>query len=184
MNRRQRRYRAFLKKALLLGLPVLSAVVWLSGSLLPIDHVEEATSLLPATPETVWRVLLDLDAMPEWRQDLTGLERLPDVDGAVRWREIQARGRRVDLERVEAISPERLVIRPVGGTWRRIYRLSRGGHGGTTLAITEERRVENPFLRVYVGVFGADRGGLESLTRDLGRRIAGRRELLAGGASR
>jgi uncharacterized protein YndB with AHSA1/START domain len=179
MNRRQRRRRAAMKRALLVSPPLLAALVWIAGSLSSPEFSERTTATFPATPETVWRVLVDLDGMPQWRQDLSGVERLPDLDGAVRWREIGLGGRAADFERVEAVAPTRLVVRPLAGSWRRTYRLERG-MTGTTVAITEERRIENPLLRAYVVVFGVDRRELQSLSRDLGRRLAGRREQLAG----
>ena len=183
MNRRQRRNRSRLRQLLLLGPLALLAGLWAVGLFLPTRHAEEVRSLLPASPETVWRVLTDIDGMPTWRPELRGLERLPDgrAVGAVRWLEIRSGGREAALERAEAIPYVRMVVRPAGGSGagpRWVYRLS-PLERGTELTIREERIVSNPLARAVVGLFGSDRRPIETFSRDLGRRLQGRRDQVA-----
>ncbi len=183
MNRRQRRRRARMMRILAL-LPLLAAVgLWGVGSRLSPRHVEESVAWIPASPESVWLVLTDLDGMPSWRRDLTSVERLPNGPRAelIRWREVSAGGRQTAMERLEALPPERLVIRPAGAadsTRRWVYRLAPKDQG-TEVILRDERDVVHPVRRVLVGIFGADRSRLERLAEDLERRLVGRAGQLA-----
>ena len=181
MNRRQRRRRQVIRKIVVLGPPTFLALLWLLGYALPSHHREEIRVLLPSSAETVWAVLTDLDGMPDWRRDLALLERLPDGADGIRWREVGSRGRALAFERIEAIAPLRLVVRLVddGPNERRwIYQILRIDRG-VELALAEERRIDNPLLRTLVGLFGGDRGRISDLTRDLGRRLNVRRQVVA-----
>lgn len=182
MNRHLRRRNARLRR-LAVALPVaVLASLWTAGLFLPSRHSEEIRAVLPASPETVWIVLTDLDGMPTWRPDLEGLERLPDGSvGAIRWLETGPGGRRQALERSEAVPPVRLVVRPAGTDQagrRWVYRLS-ALERGTALTIRDERMVANPLSRALVVLFGSDRKPIEAMARDLERRLQGRRDQIA-----
>ncbi len=181
MNRCQRRRLAVIKQSLVAGPSVVLALLWLFGYALPRVHREEVRVRLPSSAETVWAVLTDLDGMPDWRRDVTRLERLPDGDGGIRWREVGVGGRTLAFERTEAIPPLRLVVRQVDGSSgerRWIYRILRTDRG-VELAVAEESRVENPAWRSVVGLFGGNRGRISGLARDLERRLNVRRQLAA-----
>ncbi|MEZ4456789.1 MAG: SRPBCC family protein [Gemmatimonadales bacterium] len=154
--------------------------LWLVGLFLPRHHAESARLELAASPETVWQLLTDLDAMSDWRHDLAGLERLPGGPAAVRWREIRADGRSAALEAVEVVPPVRLVVRPAdaapGSRW--VYRLEPLA-AGTRLEIREERDIGNPLVRAVVGLVGAGRERIDGLAGDLERRVATRRDQVA-----
>jgi len=176
MNRRQRRRRARNRRVLIALPPVLLATLYLVGLALPAVHSAEVTRQLPGSPETVWAILMDLDAMPAWRTDLRGLERLPDHDGSVRWREETAHGERT-MRRLTASPPERLVV-GVDEAGRREweYRVERRGQG-SLIAITERVWVTNPFRRPFVAAFGLDRDALERIVDGLEARAAGVRQV-------
>lgn len=180
MNRRQRRQRARLRFLGLGGPPVVVAALFCGGLLVSPLHRERARTVVPTSPETLWAVLTDLDAMPSWRQDLKAVERLPNGVGPVRWRETDRHGTAA-YEIAEARPPHRMVIRIADrpeGRERWIYDLwSRDG--GTELRITEERTVSNPLVRALVTMFGADRTRIDGMARDLGHRLGGRRSQVA-----
>ncbi len=181
MNRRQRRRRTQIRKLLLVGPPALLAALWLAGFALPDVHREEVRMFLPSTAETVWAVLTDLDGMPDWRRDLAGLERLPDGDTGVRWREVGPWGRATAFESVESAAPSRLVVRQVGPATnerRWVYRIARADRG-VEVTVVEERRIANPLSRSIAGLLGGDRGRIDGLARDLGHRLNVRRQLAA-----
>lgn len=178
MNRRQRRRRTRRLRVLLLAPLILAAVGYGGGRLLPPVYRTDVRLTLPTSRETVWGVLVDLDAMPHWRPGLAALERLPDEGGAVRWVEVGAGGR-VTLERVETAPPERMVVRVVGDSGRRwIYELGSGG-AGTEVRIVEERTVARPLGRVLVRLRGAGRQRLERLAASLEARALIPRKQLA-----
>lgn len=185
MNRRQRLMRARLRRVALVGPVGLLAVAWLVGVVLPARHVEETRALLPASAETVWSLLIDLDGMPDWRPGLRHLERLPEgrEPGSVRWREVGAGGREESWERVETVPPIRLVVRPAGDDrpeLRRIYRLLPVDQG-TELEIREERVLANPLRRTLAALFGGERGPIERLADDLEKRLSWRDQVVAVG---
>jgi len=184
MNRRQRRRRARIRATLALSPLFAVAAFYAFGLSLPAVQVERIEVSLPSSPETLWSVLTDLDAMPGWRQDLVGLERLPPQDGVVRWRELGRTGQSVALERIEVAPLQRMVVRLAERSEERrwVYELTPAG-AATRLAISEERTIRNPLFRAFVRVFGGRRGALDGWTRDLETRLSGRRQQIAGTAS-
>lgn len=131
---------------LLVGTMVVAAVI---GLLLPEAHVATRSATLPAPPDQVFARIADLEAAPAWRPDVYQVERLPDRDGRMVFREIGEHGA-ITMEVVERQAPARLVTRvadpavPFAGSWT--YELQPAGTG-TRLTITERGRVRNPILR-------------------------------------
>src|SRR5204863_464435 len=70
-NRRRKR-RARLRRVgyACAALAGLAGGLTVAGVLLPAEHESVERSLVDRPPETVWRVLIDLDGMPRWRSDL------------------------------------------------------------------------------------------------------------------
>jgi len=138
-----------------IALLVLAAVV--AGSLLPETHRASRQATFQASPETVWALITNVEGFPSWRSDVTTVQRLPDRDGRPVWIEEGSNGRiTLAVERSEA--PRLLVTRIAdpdlgfGGTWT--YEISPAA-GGSTLTITEDGVIYNPFFRVMARfVFG------------------------------
>ena len=123
-----------------------------------------------ATPERVWAAITDVDAFPQWRADVSRVER--DA-GAGTWIEHGSNGRLTfAVERAEP--PRTLVTRiadrslPFGGTWT--YEIEPAG-GGSVLTITEQGEIYNPVFRFMSRfVFGYEstmKSYLSSLTTRL-----------------
>lgn len=185
MNRRQRRRRTRLRRLAILVPVVGLAAVWTIGLLLPVRRSESAWSELPAPPEAVFRILADVDGMPDWRTDVRAVERLPNGPGAVRWRETAPGGRSRAFEMTESDPPVRLVVRPAGSgaePRRWIYRLAASGASGTSLEVREEREIVNPLRRAVAAVFGFERRRIDGLTRDVARRVDSRRAQVTAAA--
>jgi uncharacterized protein YndB with AHSA1/START domain len=182
----QRKQKARRRRALTVLAIVATALAgsFLAGILLPVEHVGVGHALLDRSPETVWRVLTDLDGMPLWRSDLTAVERLPNVAGRPAWREIGRGGTRV-VELTLADPPRRLVTqRAAGGRSAlpiRTFDLDSAATG-TRVTITERGEVRNPLARILVRL----RSGAPAIDRflhDLDQRLsAGRRQVAAEGA--
>jgi hypothetical protein len=130
-------------------------------------------------------MLVDVDGMPDWRPGLRRVERLPagTARGSVRWRETDAAGRDQFWERVEAIPPVRMEVRPASATqgWRRIVYRLRPVAGGTEMEIQDEVALSNPLRRTWAAMFGRDRRTIDDLSRDLGERLNWRDRVVAVG---
>jgi uncharacterized protein YndB with AHSA1/START domain len=136
---------------------VLIAAAMLIGWLLPETHRASRQATFQASQETVWALITNVEGFPSWRSDVTTVQRLPDRDGRPVWIEEGSNGRiTLAVERSEA--PRLLVTRiadpdlAFGGTWT--YEISPAA-GGSTLTITEDGVIYNPFFRVMARfVFG------------------------------
>ena len=182
-KRRARRRRAGYVLAALGG--VLGGLTT-AGVLLPAEHERVDHAVLARPPETVWRVLIDIDGMPGWRSDVSVLERLPDLDGRPAWREVGRGGARV-MRLAAADPPHRLVIeRTVNGRSglpvRTVELVPTGP--GTLVTVSEWGRVGNPLARVMVRL-DRRRGDLGRFLRDLDRRVGSdaHQVATAGGAA-
>lgn len=170
----QRRRKAHWRLLLRVAGAGLSAVLFfsLTGFLLPAEHTARRQAFVPTTPETVWRVLMDLDGLPHWRSDLRFLERLPDRGGRPAWREDGVHGSHVFVL-AESTPHSRLVVQStseaaIRGTIR-VFDLVAAA-SGTLVTVTDRRMLPSPIERVLVrlplGLTGAS-----ALLRDLGARL-------------
>ena len=128
---------------------LLVALVAVVGALLPLGHVASRSAVIAVAPEPIWETLTTIDDYCSWRADLKSVERLPDHDGHVAWRETGSWGT-ITFERIELEPNRRIVTRIVdtgegfGGTWT--YELQPES-GGTRVTITERGEVYNIFFR-------------------------------------
>lgn len=184
MNWTQRRKRSARRRLLvrfLAGVAVAAAGLFAAGSFLGSEVQLTREARLGRPPETVWRVLLDLDGLPLWRSDLSAVERLPDLAGHPAWRERGRWGARV-VELAGADPPHRLVLRGadegVPGLPVLTFELA-AADPGTRLVVTQRIGVSNPIRRALYRVH-PPQGDLARLLRDLEQRLAGgRREVVA-----
>jgi polyketide cyclase/dehydrase/lipid transport protein len=140
-------------------LVVIILVTLIVGWSLPVKHTASQRATFAAPPDTVWKVLTDVEAFPQWRGDVSKVERLPDRDGRTAWVEDGKNGRITFA--VERTDPPRLLVTriadpnlPFGGSWT--YEIA-AASGGSTVTITEHGEIYNPIFRVMSRfVFGYD----------------------------
>lgn len=139
--------RYLLIAAAALGAVVL--VVLLVGWSLPVKHRATSEATVRASPQSLYRLITDVDRFPEWRSSVKRIEPVPDSAGRKRFREVGGDGT-ILYEIASAVPDQRLVIRiadrslPFGGSWT--YELIPRGDS-TTLRITEDGEVYNPVFR-------------------------------------
>ena len=158
----------------LVGLVVLLAGI---GLFLPRDHIAARRAAFHQPPETVWKAIVDVEQAPQWRSDLTGIERLPDREGRPVWVEVGKHGR-MTMERIEADAPRKMVTRiadedlPFGGTWT--FEIVPTAEG-CTLTLTERGFVKNPVFRTLgrfvFGYTATMEGYLKALGRKYGEEV-------------
>lgn len=156
-----------------------TAVLGLAGLVLPQETIRSGTLTLSRSRESIWRILTDLDGMPRWRSDLTGLERLPDQDGRPVWRETRRGSARV-VQLSLAEPPRRLEMRPLagyGGDDRTIELEEARGGTGTLVRVTERHPVA-PLGRLFARL-GHLGGSAPVFLEDLARWLGGERPQIA-----
>ena len=150
------------------------------GGFLPAEYASRAELVVVLPPESIWRVLTDLDGMPRWRSDLTALERLPDLAGRPAWREVGRSGTNV-VELSVADAPHRMVIRRTRdgrpGLPERTFDLE-AAPAGTRVTLTERSEIRNPFGRLLARL-GVARAPVTRMLRDLDERIGTSRRQVA-----
>lgn len=134
---------------IVVGLAAMLLLITLMGWMLPKDHVVSRVGRYRQSPESVWKAITDVDAMPSWREGLKGVKQLPGKNGLPSWVEQTSAGN-ITLETTESTPPRRMVSRvadlklPFGGTWT--YEIAPTAEGAT-LRITENGFVTNPLFR-------------------------------------
>jgi uncharacterized protein YndB with AHSA1/START domain len=178
-RRRQQQRRRRTLKLLVASLGMLGAF-FVAGALLPAEHRFTSKATLERPPETVWRVLVDVDGMPLWRSDLTAVERLPDLEGRPAWREYGKSGDQI-VGLTLAEPPRRLVLQRASlgrpALPMRTFELAATA-GGTLVTVTDRVEAKNPLQRVLVRLH-VPRPAVERLLRDLSERFStDRREVV------
>jgi len=131
------------------AIAIVAVLVIIVGYSLPKAHSVTRTAAVRLPPDALYALLLDVDRYPSWRRGVKSLQRHPDRDGRPYWTE-EVSGMKIPLyfERLER--PSLLVSRiadpslPFGGSWT--YRIAPAA-AGSTLTITEDGEVSNPFFR-------------------------------------
>lgn len=96
--------------AILAALAVLlAALVFGIGLLLPDDFSSSRTILITKPPETVWAVMRDYASQPQWRPQVSSVERLPDQGGLETWRFTDPHGDTMTMTVVESVEPRQLI---------------------------------------------------------------------------
>jgi len=129
-------------------------IVWILGMMLPRDHVASRIGTYHVPPDKVWTAITDVGAMPSWRIGLKSVTRLPDKNGLPVHTENTTAGK-MTFETTLMDPPRRLVRGmasdlPFGGTWT--FDVA-PAPDGSTLRITENGYVSNPFFRFIARYF-------------------------------
>jgi uncharacterized protein YndB with AHSA1/START domain len=131
----------------LVGLIALAAII---GLFVPKGHVARHEVRLEQPPESVWAVITDFAAQPQWFEMVTSSERVADINGHPAWRE-NFDGFTADMETAEWDPPRRLrrVVHSQNAGFRGSWTWELAPDGaGTRLVITEAGEVDNPIFRL------------------------------------
>ena len=151
------------------GIAVVGILIVVIGYSLPKAHSVTRTASVRLPPDAVYALLADVDQYQSWRPGVKGLQRHADRDGRPAWTE-DVSGMKIPLvfERMER--PALLVSRiadpalPFGGTWT--YRIA-PAPGGSTVTITEDGEVYNPFFRFMSKFVFGHAATLEEFVKNL-----------------
>ncbi len=130
--------------------------VW--GATIPREHQATSRIVVAAPPESVYNMMRDLATTATWWKDLKSVETVPSTDGWERWKETSG-GMSftliVDLEEPPLHFKTRIDTTghpPFGGTWTYDVAIASGGR--TTVTLTEDGTVNNPYFRVATKLMG------------------------------
>lgn len=148
-------------------------LLYFYGSSLPREHRAQSFAVLTVSPDSVFRVIRNIEATPSWWGTMRSATR---VRGARRetWEQNLGAGGVVQVE-ITRVDEGRLMVTTIlakdemgwGGTWT--YEVV--GSGGTTqVTITEDGFVDNPIARAVMKWMGRHRN-LDSYLRALGGAI-------------
>lgn len=124
----------------------LMAIMLVIGKLLPVAHTASRRAEFKAPPEKIWQLLTQFADYPKWRKELKQVETLSEKA----WKETDSHGQVITFELQEARPLEKMVTviadknLPFGGSWT--FELKTNA-ATTTLTITENGEVYNPFFR-------------------------------------
>jgi hypothetical protein len=148
------------------------ALVVVIGALLPRDHVASVSAKIAAPPAAVWSAIVQPDAFPTWRGDVTRVEMLTSTDNGPSWREYTRRGA-LTMGIEQSDPPHRVVTRildrdlPYGGAWE--YDISADGASGSSVTITERGWVSNPLFRFVSRFIMGQTSSMDTYLRALGK---------------
>lgn len=148
------------KTLIILAIALIACIAGLGlwGASLPRGHQATSRVVVAAPPESVYNVMRDFATTPTWWKDVKRIEAVPGTDGWERWRETSG-----GISFIVIIDQEEPPLRfrtrvdttghpPFGGTWTYQTAIASGGH--TTVTITEDGTVDNPFFRVVSKLMG------------------------------
>ena len=130
------------------ALIVLLGVVYAVGASLDERHTVTRTEILPHPPAQVWAVVRDFGRAAEWQPDVESMTRV-EGESSETWLMRGGFGE-MPIRVQDEVAERELVTRivddglPFGGTWT--YQLE-PVEEGTSLTITEDGFVRNPFFR-------------------------------------
>lgn len=160
-----------LKWVLILAVLAVGAA-YAIGMALPESHEASRAARIDVPATAIYPVLITPENYPEWRPDVSRVERL-DSD---RFREHGSNGPMV-LKIVEREEPSRVVVavddpeQPFSGTWT--IELRPEGRQGewTRVTITERGAVPNPIFRAMARILMLPAESIDQYLTNLGRRF-------------
>lgn len=145
------------------------------GYSMPNAHVAQAEADYRAGPDSVYAILSELEAWPEWHPSVRNLTPLDDSSDAASWR-ISGPDGSMTITLVDEDPPNRFVTLADGGMFvgRWTYKVEERD-GRTRVTITEEARIDNLVIRGLT-VFRNQTSTLVRVLRALGDRLGERVE--------
>jgi len=158
------------------AIAALVAVVVIIGLVLPRDHVASVTAKIAAPPAAVWAAIVQPEAFPTWRGDVSRVEMLTSTANGPSWRE-HTRNGALTMGVEQSDPPRRVVTRildqnlPYGGTWE--YDIAPDGASDSRVTITERGWVSNPIFRFVSRSIMGHTSSMETYLRSLGKHFGG-----------
>lgn len=163
---------------IVIALVALVALMALIGTMVPRDHVAGTSITLRQSPDSIWKVIRDLGALPQWWTETKSSVRTADKDGHERWEQDVGGFKMAAIIETDE-PPRRLVTRidsppgaSFGGTWT--YEIAPVAEG-SRVTVTERGWIANPlfrFLSRFVfGYYGTQEKYLKALGKNFGATV-------------
>ena len=149
---------------------ILAALVIAFGSTLPATHAFGRAVEIPASPESVFAVLNDIETLPAWSKRILRVEPLPARDGHPTWRQTFAAKRAASLEVFESAAPRRVAWRlaDLGGPYRGTWEFTIDATAdGSRVTLVERAAIGNAVSRFLAHFSAGSSAFAEDHLRDL-----------------
>jgi uncharacterized membrane protein len=154
------------------GVAVVAGGGAIAGYLLPANITTSSSVFIAKSRQEVWNVLADHQRLPSWSPEFQSVRILRESP-PLQWEAKGSDGTTFAFEDVVRNAPSELVSRissgnrAFSGTWT--LRIAEA-QGGSTVAVTSDTQIQNPYYRVLGHLFLArdkDRQSLEKLKQML-----------------
>lgn len=150
-----------LKKLFRLMVGLIGLLVLLLGALfgagyfIDKNHTASRSVTFKASPETIWKLITDLESQPSWRKSLSEIRFIDRTLNKESWTEVSKTGDELSFKTRNKTEPSRYEAEIInnsnfGGYWEVTLEPS---DGGTKLTLTEHGEIYNPMFRTIAAVF-------------------------------
>jgi hypothetical protein len=147
----------FLIKLVMVGMFLVLGGAYLYGRRLPREHVVTSSIVLVAPADTVFKLMRNIAASPEWWSDVKSVERISGLSGEA-WRQDLGPSGSIEVEVGNVIPGRSMEISILnaeeqgwGGVW---YYEVINSPSGTEVILTEEGWVDSPIFRTLMQLRG------------------------------
>lgn len=134
---------------LLLALLILALLPFLVGLFIPKERTYTRTHTFSSPVDSVFKVVTDVKAQPEWRPEVKAIEVLSSSPAEQKWREVLHKGPAITFRAKRKIHNKLFEIEIVessfGGYW--VGTFEPLNSGGTKVTFTETSIISNPYMR-------------------------------------
>lgn len=153
----------------------LFLLLWIIGVITPVAYQGQMSATFDVPKEKVWKVLTDIETIPQRRREITDVEILGTNEEEHKiWKEYTDLGGHIFWEVLEEVPNEKWIIKMsrstfgMKGVWK--YEL-REEQNQTILTLTEESETSRPFVRGIMTLIGRS-ANLKQELRSLEKAVA------------
>lgn len=154
-------------------LALLIGVLFGAGYFIEKSHTASRTVTFKAPPQTVWKIITDLESQPTWRKNLKEIKIIDATLNKESWTEISKSGDELSFKTKNKTEPSRYEAEIInnsdfGGYWEVTLEPA---DGGTKLTLTEHGEIYNPMFRIISKLFFDMHATIDEYLTDLAAKL-------------
>lgn len=155
------------------GIALLIGALYGAGYFIDKGHTASRTVTFKASPETVWKIITDLEDQPSWRKDLKEIKIIDATPNKEIWTEVSKGGDELSFKTKIKTEPSRYEAEIInnsdfGGYWEVTLEPI---DGGTRFTLTEHGEIYNPMFRTIAAVFFDMHATIDEYLADLAAKL-------------